>query len=44
MHAHHRVPAADGRRFDVAMDVDLTANATLPWQVMRTHTQLAAER
>lgn len=38
-----RVPVADGRSFDVAMDVDLTSTAALPWQVIRTSAQLAAE-
>jgi general secretion pathway protein K len=39
-----RVPAPDGRIFAVALDADLSASAALPWQVMRTQTQLAAER
>ena len=39
-----RVPVADGRVFAVALDADLSASGALPWQVMRTHAQLAAER
>lgn len=37
-----QVPAGDGRLFDVTMDVDLTVRGALPWQVLRTQTQLVA--